>query len=115
MSQFNMGPLYEMCEGERLLSLEELRELHTRAQGARTAIPELKAEKRQWAQEAESRIAKVSSQGAREFQLGLESRQSESDEILQTTLKLYGEDEQLTEFLIEREQHYRIREGTIDT
>ena len=111
--QCNMGPRYEMCAGERMLSLEELRELHACAQAARSAIPELNTEVRQWAQQAESRIAKVSPQGAREFRLGVESRQSESAEILQTTLKLYGEDEQLMGFLIEREQHYRIRAGSL--
>jgi apolipoprotein N-acyltransferase len=113
MSQFNMGPLYEMCEGERLLSLDELRELHARAEAAQIVIPELKTEMQQWQQSAVSRIAKISSQGAREFQLGMDSRQSESDEILQKTLRLYSEDQQLTQFLIQREGHYQMHEGTL--
>ena len=113
MSQLDMSPLYEMCTGGRLLTTQELRALEARAQAAQTAIPELETETQQWMQQAERRIATVSSQAAQEFKMGVRSRQPESDEMLQTARQLYSEDQQLTEFLLQREGHYRIRGGTL--
>lgn len=113
MSQLDMSPLYEMCGGERLLTTQELGALEARAQAAQTTIRELDTETQQWVQQAESRIAKVSSQAAQEFKMGVRSRQPESDEMLQTALQLYSEDQHLTDFLLKREGHYRIREGTL--
>ena len=108
LAQFPMDPLFEMSEGKRELSTEELWELDRRAKAAQIELPAVAAEEAQWYAQAESRVAKVSPQGARTFHRGRETRQPESDEMMKLLQGYYAETGQVTQFLIERQHRYRV-------
>jgi hypothetical protein len=108
MGQSPMDPIFEMCSGKRRLSGEELLELQTRARAAETKAQELESEEMRLIAQVESRMAAVSPGTARDFQLGVESSQPESNKIIKLTQDYFTEIEQLTGFLIERERRYRV-------
>ncbi len=106
MEQFRMDTLFEMTSGKRQLSVEELRELQTRARAAKAKLSELQSETMRAIADAESRIAAVSSGAARDFQRGVESTRPESDETMKLMQDYFTQIEQLTGFLIDRRARY---------
>jgi hypothetical protein len=114
VASFNMNPLYEMFGGERPVNPEELKEMNARARDGQAALLAVQSEMNQWEEQAVSRISKVSSQGAVDFRRGVESRRSEGEEVLGTIQSLFTEDEQLTQFLIQRQRHYRVARGVFE-
>jgi hypothetical protein len=108
MAQYDMDPLYEMMNGSRPVTLQELNEMNAHAKGGQAALLELVSEEKQWEEQGFNRIAKVTARGARDFRRGVESRRFDEEEMLKPTQALYSEDEQLTEFLIRLYGHYRV-------
>jgi hypothetical protein len=114
MAPYSMDALNEMLDGQRPWTLEGLNEINARAKGAQAELRQLEAESKQWEEKMVERIAKVSSQGARDFRRGADSRRAEGEEIFKTLGDLYRQDEQLTGFLIGRQGHYRVRKQSFD-
>lgn len=114
MAEFSMEPLYQMLNGERPVTLKELKKMNVLAEGGQAELLKLGSETQQWEAQAFDRISKVSHKGALEFRRGIASRQAEEDEIFITLQAIYKQDEQLTEFLIQREGHYHVTKGVFD-
>ncbi|HEY6267943.1 MAG TPA: hypothetical protein VIX11_06580 [Candidatus Acidoferrum sp.] len=106
MEPFRMDTLFEMTSGKRQLSVEELRELQTRARAAKAKLSELQSEAMRAIAEAESRLAAVSSGAARDFRRGVESTRPESDETMKLMQDYFAEIEQLTGLLIDQQGRY---------
>ena len=104
MGQFHVDPLFEMISGKRQLSVEQLRELQTQAQGGRANLTEVHSEVILSVDDAQRRIAGVSSVGARDFRAGFDSTRFE--EQVKLTQDYFAETDQLIEFLIDRQGQY---------
>jgi|SRR5581483_7166434 len=114
MAQFRMDALFEMCSGKRQLNSAELLELHARANKAEAKAQELVSESPVWITQAENRLAAVSPGAARDFRLGVESSQPESNIIMKLTRDYFAEITELTGFLVQRQGRYRAtREGLV--
>ena len=106
MKQFSTDPLTEMTSGRRQLSVAELQELQTRARAGKAKLNELESDLIRLEDEAEQRIAKVSTGEARNFRRGVESSRPIVDEQMKLMRDNFTAVEQLTGFLIDRRGQY---------
>lgn len=106
MEHFRMDPLFETISGKRQLSVRELWALQIRARSGKAKLGEIHSDSMRSIAEAESRIAAVSAEEARNFRRGVESTQSGSDEGMKLMQDYFTDIEQLTGFLIDRQGQY---------
>lgn len=114
MNEFSMEPLYRMLNGERPVTFEELEKINALAKGGQAHLLKLRSETEQWKEQAISRVSKISARGALDVRRGMETRQAEEDDLMHALQAMYSEDEQLAEFLIQREEHYRVKDGVFE-
>ena len=111
MGQFRMDPLFDMISGKRRLSVEELRDLQTRARAGKAKISEMQSEAIRLVAEEERRIGAVSSGAARDFRRGYESSRPAFEEQMKVLENYFAANDQLAEFLIHRQGQYSQTPG----
>jgi len=111
VAPFSMDPLFEMCSGTRVLSLQELTELRSRGQQGRAKLQELELNHQQWLERTESRLRTAGPATARNFHQGVASTRAESDEIMKSSENFFIQAEHLVAFFSDHQNGYHAFSG----